>query len=434
MYAKGFWKSGHPPTLLMAFLYFDVSFMVWMVNAAMAPFISEQFGLSAAQKGLMLSVPVFAGAIFRIPLGLVAEVIGRKTAAMIGMALTIIGLLYGWLFVRDYAGVLVMGGFLGVAGASFAVALPLGAGWFPPRHQGLAMGIAGAGNSGSVLAGLIAPPLANAYGWSNVYGLAVIPVAVVLLLTAILAKEPPDRMERKPLGAYLKVLVEPDTWAFNLLYWVTFGGFVGFSSFLPTFFRDQYGLNKVQAGQFMTVVAFTASAVRILGGWLSDRIGGISALKILYVVIAAAAVGAATLPSLGLVLLLLFVLTAAMGAGNGAVFQLLPLRFPYAKAITTGIVGEFGALGGAFIPGMMGYAKQTTGSFANGFLVYAATALAAWLLLLAVQRRWTRSWCREGGLARSQDHSHNRQEEDRDEGEQRQVGHEKEEEPVGGRR
>ena len=259
MAMKGFWKSGHPPTLLMAFLYFDVSFMVWMVNAAMAPFISQEFNLTPAQKGLMLSIPVFAGALLRIPLGLAAEIIGRKTAALIGLGGTILAMVYGFYLVNTYNQVLILGALLGVAGASFAVALPLGSGWFPPQYQGLAMGIAGAGNSGTVLAGLFAGPLAKTYGWQNVYGYFAIPVLVVMGLMWLLAKEPPDKVEHKKLTDYLKVLVEKDIWIFNLLYWVTFGGFVGFASFVPTFMADQYGVSKVVAGQFMIVVGFTAS-------------------------------------------------------------------------------------------------------------------------------------------------------------------------------
>ncbi len=400
MSMKGFLQSGHPPTLLLAFLYFDVSFMVWVVNGAMAPFISEDLGLSAAQKGLMVSVPVLAGALLRIPLGFLAEVWGRKNAAVLGMALTVAGLLYGWQSVNTYLDVLLMGAMLGVAGASFAVALPLGAGWFPPQYQGLAMGIAGAGNSGTVLAGLFAPPLAQRFGWANVYALAALPVLAVLLATWRFAKEPPDRVVRKRLADYLKVFAEGDLWVFNLLYWVTFGGFVGFSSFLPTFFRDEYGLTKVQAGQFMTVVAFTASAVRVLGGYVADRVGGITTLKFLYLLIAATAAFASAIPPLPAMLVILFFMAIGMGAGNGAVFQLLPFRWPHAKAVTTGIVGEFGALGGAFLPTVMGIAKEITGSFSSGFLIYGASAVIAWLLLYGVARVWTRSWIGEGGRAR----------------------------------
>lgn len=404
MAVKGFWKSGHPPTLIMAFLYFDVSFMVWVVNGAMAPFISQDFGLTPSQKGLMLSIPVFAGALLRIPLGLAAEVIGRKTAALIGLAGTLGAMMYGFYFADTYNEVLIMGGLLGIAGASFAVALPLGSGWFPPQYQGLAMGIAGAGNSGTVLAGLFAGPLAKAYGWQNVYGYFAIPIVVVMVALWLLAKEPPDKMERKTLGQYLHVLVEKDTWVFNLLYWVTFGGFVGFSMFVPTFMADQYGVPKVQAGQFMILVGFTASAVRVVGGWFADRFGGINALSGIYLIIAAAALVGSTLPtSIPMMFVILFFMAAGMGAGNGSVFQLIPLRFPHAKAITSGVVGEFGALGGAFIPMVMGWSKTTTGTYSLGFVIYGITALIALGVLILIQRKWTTSWVGKGGKAKTSD-------------------------------
>lgn len=399
MSVKGFWKSGHPPTLLMALLYFDMSFMVWMVNAAMAPFISQEFNLTPAEKGLMLSIPVFAGAFFRIPLGLVAEMVGRKTAALIGMAITIAAMFYGFYFVHTYTEVLIMGGVLGVAGASFAVALPLGAGWFPPQHQGLAMGIAGAGNSGTIFAGLLAPPLAKAFGWNSVYGYFAIPIAVVFILMWVFAKEPPDKVEKKSMGSYLKVLGEKDIWIFNILYWVTFGGYVGFSSFIPTFMADQYGLSKVSAGQFMILIGFTASAVRVLGGYFSDRYGGIRVLSSIYILILVGALGAATIPSMQMFFVFVVIMAAGMGIGNGSVFQLLPLRYPHAKAITSGVVGEFGALGGAFIPMVMGYSMSTTGSYSSGFIIYGVTSVIALGVLLVVQRRWTTSWVGKGGKA-----------------------------------
>ena len=365
----------------------------------MAPFISQQFNLSAAQKGIMLSIPVFAGAFFRIPLGLVAEIIGRKTAAMMGLAVTFLAMMYGYFLVETYMEVLVMGAFLGVAGASFAVALPLGAGWFPPERQGLAMGIAGAGNSGTIFAGLFAPPLAEAYGWSVVYGYFAIPVVAVLALLWFFAKEPPDKMERKSVGSYLKVLAEKDIWVFNLLYWVTFGGYVGFSSFLPTFMSDQYGVSKVSAGQFMILVGFTASAVRVLGGWFSDRFGGINSLTVIYILILIGAFGAATLPPMYAILFFLFLMAAGIGIGNGSVFQLLPLRFPHAKALTSGIVGEFGALGGAFIPIVMGASMESHGNYSLGFVIYGISSIIALAILLVAKRSWTSRWVGKGGKA-----------------------------------
>ena len=149
---RTFLKSGHAPTLFASFLYFDFCFAVWVLNGAMAPFISESFGLSPIQKGFMVSVPVFAGALMRFPLGVLAQYIGRKNAAMVEMSLILAAMAFGYFVVSSYNDVLAMGALLGIAGASFGVALSLGSGWFPPEHKGLAMGLAGAGNSGTALA------------------------------------------------------------------------------------------------------------------------------------------------------------------------------------------------------------------------------------------------------------------------------------------
>src|SRR5215210_4653463 len=189
---RTFLKSGHAPTLFAAFLYFDFCFAIWVLNGAMAPFISEAYGLTEAQKGFMISVPILAGALMRFPLGVLAQYIGRKNAALVEMGLLVAALAYGYFFISSYDHVLAMGVLLGIAGASFGVALSLGSGWFPPRYKGLAMGIAGAGNSGTVLAVLFAPPLANAYGWQAVYGIAAVCMLLPIGVMIALAKEPPD--------------------------------------------------------------------------------------------------------------------------------------------------------------------------------------------------------------------------------------------------
>ncbi|MGV8825137.1 MFS transporter, partial [Methylibium petroleiphilum] len=232
---KTFVRSGHWPTLLASFLYFDFCFAIWVLNGAMAPFISESFQLTAAQKGFMVSVPILAGALMRFPLGVLSQYIGRKNAAMVEMGLIVAALGYGYGYVDSYDGVLAMGVLLGIAGASFGVALSLGSGWFPPQHKGLAMGIAGAGNSGTVLAVLFAPPLAAKFGWSTVYGLAACTMLLPMLVMWFAAKEPPDR-EHQTLREHVACLFEKDGWAFSLIYIITFGGFIGLASFLPTYF------------------------------------------------------------------------------------------------------------------------------------------------------------------------------------------------------
>ena len=392
-------KSGHPPTLFAAFLYFDFCFAVWVLNGAMGPFLTDAFHLSPTQTGLMVSIPTLAGALMRFPLGVLSQYIGRKTAAIVEMSVIIVAMILGWLFVDSYDGVLAVGVLLGIAGASFGVALSLGAGWFPKEHKGLAMGIAGAGNSGTVLALLCAPPLARAYGFHAVYGFAALFMAVPLLVMIFLAKEPPDQ-DHQSLREHIQCLWESDGWAFNLVYVITFGGFIGLSTFLPSFFYAQFGVSKVAAGQLTVLAALMGSAIRIVGGWVSDRIGGIVTLSVVLVAAIGVFLCLTATPSLVITTLLFMVCFALLGMGNGALFQLVPLRWPNNTAVASSMIGEIGALGGALLPNVMGVSKQQLGSFGPGFLVYAAFTAVVLLALRLFQRRWTRTWVGPGGRVR----------------------------------
>ena len=397
---KTFMQSGHWPTLLASFLYFDFCFAIWVLNGAMAPFISETFGLDAAQKGFMVSVPILAGALMRFPLGVLSQYIGRKNAAMVEMALIIAALAFGYFFVDSYSDVLAMGVLLGIAGASFGVALSLGSGWFPAKYKGLAMGIAGAGNSGTVLAVLFAPPLAIKYGWTAVYGLAACTMLLPMVVMWVIAKEPPDR-EHQTLREHVSCLFEKDGWAFSLIYVITFGGFIGLASFLPTYFYDQFHVTKVQAGQLTMLATLMGSAVRVAGGYVADRLGGITTLSGVLVAVAITLLLCGFSGASVTVTTLLFMLCfAALGAGNGALFQLVPLRWPLTTAVAGSMIGEIGALGGGFLPNAMGQSKQLTGSYLWGFASFALLSLAMLVMLRVVQIRWTRTWAEKGGRAR----------------------------------
>ncbi|QNI37239.1 nitrate/nitrite transporter [Edaphobacter albus] len=395
---KGFLKAGHLPTLFSAFLYFDFSFAVWVLNGAMGPFISEQFHLWPAQIGLMVSVPTFAGALMRFPLGVLSQYIGRKNAAIVEMSAIVIALIYGFLFVHTYHDVLAMGVLLGIAGASFGVALSLGSGWFPKQYKGLAMGIAGAGNSGTALAALFAPRLAMHFGWQRVYGFAALMMLLPLMVMILFAKEPPD-IEHQTLRQHLSCLWEKDGWSFNLIYIITFGGFLGLSTFLPSFFYSQFHVTKVQAGSLTVLATLTGSLTRVAGGWFADRIGGITTLSVVFLVVIAGLLGLTSTPSLMVTTLLFMLCFAALGAGNGATFQLVPLRWPLTTAVAGGMIGEIGALGGSILPNLLGQSKQHTGSFAAGFVCYALFALCVLGLMRIVARKWVRTWVGAGGRA-----------------------------------
>ena len=397
---KAFLKTGHWPTLFASFLYFDFCFASWVLNGAMAPFISETFKLDAAQKGFMISVPILAGALMRFPLGVLSQYIGRKNAAMVEMTLIVAALAYGYFFVNTYSEVLAMGVLLGIAGASFGVALSLGSGWYPPHLKGLAMGIAGAGNSGTVLAVLFAPPLAQQFGWSTVYGLAACTMLLPMLVMWFAAKEPPDR-EHQTLREHVACLFEKDGWVFSFIYVVTFGGFIGLASFLPTYFYDQFHVTKVQAGQLTMLATLMGSAVRVVGGHVADRIGGVNTLSAVLVLVMITLVGCGLAgTSLAVTTLLFMLCFAALGAGNGALFQLVPLRWPVSTAVAGSMIGEVGALGGGFIPNAMGQSKQLGGTYLWGFVACAVLAAVMLLMLRKVQIRWTRTWAEKGGRAR----------------------------------
>ena len=395
MKLKGFLKVGHPGTLLGAFLYFDVSFMVWVMIGALGVYIAGDFSLSATQKGLIVAVPILAGSLLRIPLGIATDYFGPKKTGTVGLILTLLPLFVGWIGGKSLEGVFLIGLLLGIAGASFAVALPLASRWYPPQYQGLAMGIAGAGNSGTVLASFFAPRLAEYMGWHGVFGLAILPVLLTLGFFLLVTKESPSQPHPQRLVQYLGVLREPDIWWFNLFYMITFGGFVGLASFLAIFFHDQYGLSRVMAGNLTALCVFAGSFLRPIGGLLADRLGGIKSLLALYWVIASLIFFVGQLPPLEVATLSLLLAMSALGMGNGAVFQLVPQRFQQEIGVVTGVVGAAGGLGGFFLPSLLGFFKDVTGSYGTGFLIFSFAALSCVGVLTYVQRDWRRQWARE---------------------------------------
>lgn len=399
---RAFLKAGHSPTLLASFIYFTYCCGVWVTNGAMAPFIKESLGLSPVQVGVMLSVPIFAGAIMRFPLGIIAQYIGRKKATLVEMGGIALAMFVGYFFVESFNDLLAMGVLLGIAGASFGVALSLGSGSFPPRYKGLAMGLVGAGNIGTSLAALLAPLLAQLYGWKTVYGIAGLGLIVPVLAIVVLAKEPDDVDRHASFREHIACLFEKDGWAFAIIYAVTFGGFIGLTTFLPSYYYDQFGVSKIQAGQLTMLAAFMGAALRIFGGWISDHWGGINTLTAVLLVVAVSLVlcGLAE-NSLVLTTLLLLVCFAALGAGNGALFQLVPLRWPLTTAVAGSMIGEIGALGGGLVPNAMGLSKQYTQTYLWGFVLFAMLTLCSLVMMRAMQLRWTRTWAEKGGRARS---------------------------------
>ena len=381
-------RSGHWPSLFAAWLHFEVSFMAWLLVGALGVLIAEDFGLTASQKGLLVATPLLGGALLRILVGFCSDRFGTKKTGLILLIGESVVLLWGWLGATTYLEALGVGLLLGVAGASFAVALPLASRAYPPAHQGLAMGVAASGNSGVVLVAFFAPRLAETVGWHGVFGVMAVPVILTALVYAALVQREigGPRLGEAWWPMVVQSLRRRSMYWLCFLYAVTFGGFVGLCSYLPIFFHDQYGLSPVTAGTVTAVCGLAGSLIRPLGGFVADRRGGALILRFLFPLIGVLTICVAQLPPFVWAAPLMVAILATLGFGNGVVFRVVSDHFPQEIGVAAGLIGAAGGLGGFVLPSLVGHFKDLTGSYAPGLLVLAVLALVAWTTVELVLR------------------------------------------------
>jgi NNP family nitrate/nitrite transporter-like MFS transporter len=277
---------------------------------------------------------------------------------------------------NSYAALIGLGLFLGIAGSTFPVGIGFTSKWFTPDQQGTALGIYGMGNIGQSIAVFGAPVLAIALGsWRPVFFIfAAVSIVwgVVFFLTA---RDVPTQAKPKTMTENLDVLRrEPLAWILSLFYFLTFGGFVAFSIYLPTLLKDNFKLSAADAGARTAGFVLLATLMRPVGGMLADRRGGARVLVPVFVAIAVLGtlMGCPWMPTFTIGAL---GAAAALGLGNGAVFKLVPQYFPKETATVTGLVGAFGGLGGFFPPLVLGVLRDATGAYTWGFIFLALFAL-----------------------------------------------------------
>jgi len=414
--------QGHAPTLFMAFLYFDMSFMVWTMLGPLSTEIAEALAvtgyiMTAGEKATLLSLPILSGAFLRILLGFGVDKLGAKATALMAQSVVIAALLTAYFMGESitYNALLLVALGLGFAGASFAVALPQAGQWYPPKLQGVVLGIAGAGNIGVVIDFLFAPKIAEKWGWESVFLVGAIMAIVVFIAYAFIAKNAPESVYKarpKKLKDYGKLLKDKDTWWFNLFYAISFGGFVGFAGYMKVYLMNTYqadmsafGLDvfsepnvKVIAGYFGALTIFAGAVLRPVGGSIADKIGGVKALYVFYGAVAALVtlLAIAKLPFF-VAIAVLFLIMASLGMANGSVFQLVPQRFGKDIGIMTGIVGAAGGLGGTALIKTLGWSKGAFDGYMIGFLIFAAVVLVAIAGLSFVKTRWRTTWGASAG-------------------------------------
>jgi len=409
--------QGHAPTLFMAFLYFDMSFMVWTMLGPLSTEIAEALALTghimtAGEKATLLSLPILSGAILRIVLGFGVDKLGAKTTALFSQAIVIASLLTAYMLgdTISYNQLLIVALGLGFAGASFAVALPQAGQWYPPKLQGVVLGIAGAGNIGVVIDFIFAPKIAELWGWASVFGIGAAMSIVVFIAYVLLAKNAPSHVYKsnpKKLKDYGKLLKDKDTWWFSLFYAVSFGGFVGFAGYMKVYLMNTYQIDmssfgievlnegnvKVIAGYFGALCIFAGAILRPVGGAIADKLGGVKSLYFFYGIVALLIIVNATIQiPFFLAIFILFLIMANLGMANGAVFQLVPQRFGKDIGIMTGIVGCAGGLGGTALIQTLGWSKGAFDGYKTGFLIFALVIVVALIGLSLVKTRWRTTW------------------------------------------
>jgi len=414
--------QGHAPTLFMAFLYFDMSFMVWTMLGPLSTEIGEALALgghimTSGEKATLLSLPILSGALLRILLGFGVDKLGAKTTALLAQGVVIASLLTAYAQGNSitYHTLLVVALGLGFAGASFAVALPQAGQWYPPKLQGVVLGIAGAGNIGVVIDFMFAPKIAEYFGWYTVFGVAAVMAITVFIAYAFLAKNAPESVYKanpKKIKDYIKLLKDKDTWWFNLFYAVSFGGFVGFAGYMKVYLMNTYsadmssfGINvfnepnvKVIAGYFGALTIFAGAVLRPVGGGIADKLGGVKSLYIFFGIVAllAGLNAIVTLP-FWFAIAVLFAIMANLGMANGAVFQLVPQRFGKDIGIMTGIIGAAGGIGGTALIKTLGWSKGAFDGYSAGFMIFTAVVIVAISGISLVKTRWRTTWGVQAG-------------------------------------
>jgi len=384
-------RSGHWPSLIGAWLHFEVSFMAWLLIGALGIPIADELGLNSTEKGLLVACPLLGGALLRVGVGLASDRFGAKKTGLYLLGCVIGAVLWGWLGVKSFADVLGMGFLLGVAGASFAVALPIASRAYPPAHQGFALGVAASANSGTVLAMFFAPRVSELVGWHGVFGLMVVPLTVTFFLFWWFVRSDARfaRTERQAQWwqEITVMMRRRSVYWLCLLYAVTFGGFVGLCSTLPIFLHDQYGLTVIAAGSVTALCGLLGSLIRPFGGFVADRFGGIVVLGPVFAAIAGLMAGLGELPPIGWAVSLLLGAIATMGFGNGVVFQVVSERFPKQIGLASGIIGAAGGFGGFLLPVWLGALKDLSGSYRTGLWLFAAVSVTAAVSVAVIIRR-----------------------------------------------
>lgn len=376
--------------LALATVGFALCFWAWALISPLGSAYAEEFGLSSLEQALVVAVPVVVGSLGRIPVGALTDRYGARVMFPAVAALTILPVVFLGLFGNSFPAVLLGGVVLGLGGTAFAVGVPFVNAWFQPERRGLAIGIFGAGTGGTAISAFSTVQIADAWGRAAPFLIVAVALALYAVAARVMLRNPPGRPTAS--GSLLQrtfaTLRMPVTLQLSWLYAISFGGFVAFSVYLPTYLTNAFGLERADASLRTAGFVILAVVARPLGGWLSDRYGPVPVLLACYLGCAAlAGVAALELPLIPIGTVAFLGLAGFLGAGAGAVFALVSRKVESTQVgSVTGVVGAAGGLGGFLPPLVMGGLYGATGDYTWGLALLAILSLATAALTAAVFR------------------------------------------------
>ncbi|MFE4000186.1 MFS transporter [Nocardioides sp. YIM B13467] len=388
-------QSGQLKNLLLATWAFTISFWAWNMIAPLAVRYTGELALSAGQKSILVATPVLVGSVGRILAGALTDRYGGRLMFPVLMLAAAPFVLLVALAgnIGSFTLLLVFGFFLGIAGTTFAVGIPFANAWYQKSRRGFATGVFGMGMGGTALSSFFTPRFVEWFGYTTTHViLAVALVASAALMWFTLEDAPAWRPNDDPVLPKLAAAIKlPVTWQMSFLYAVAFGGFVAFSTYLPTFLKDVYDFDLTAAGTRTAGFAIAAVLCRPLGGVLSDRLGPRAVASVSFGGAAVLAVLMSLTPPVELAAGTVFVLMAAfLGLGTGAVFTWVAQLAPPARVgAVTGLVGAAGGLGGFFPPLVMGATYDAAShSYTIGLLLLCVVAaIALTYTLVGIRKR-----------------------------------------------
>ena len=355
-----------------------VGFSIWSLWSVMVLFMGPKYGLSAADKFLLVSTPTVVGAMLRIPYTLAVARFGGRNWTIVSAALLLVPTALAALVMHPGTSLgtfLIVAAIAGVGGGNFASSMANINTFYPERRKGWALGLnAGGGNLGVAVVQLVGLLVLGSVGAAQprVVLWIYLPLIVIAAVCATFFMNNISSV-RGDTKAIREAVTDVHCWVMSLLYIGTFGSFIGYGFAFGLVLQNQFGRTPVQAAAVTFLGPLLGSLARPAGGWLADRIGG---AKVTFAIFALMALGtgltmlASHAKSLSLFtagFVLLFVLS---GVGNGSTYKMIPAIFR-AKAMSSvgtepgraeallrarrlsgaviGIAGALGALGGTFI-------------------------------------------------------------------------------------